>query len=289
VRKDANRAHDCYLNAFHINQHDPRLLYELDQLMKRLGEKPAERLARFETHLDLVEQRDYLAIERVALLNLLGQPQRTLDILNTRRFFPWEGGEGTVSGEYVAAHLMLGQTALDAGNPADALAHFQAAQTYPQTLGEGKYGAGTDAPALYWEGLAHEALGNLAAAQACYQQVTQMGAGPSEAGYYTALALRKLGQIDAATSKLYELLTFAQQRMLAEGKFAYFGTSVANVLLFDEDLQKLNRIYGGYLAGLAQLGLGNMSEATQAFEGVLVLDPNHLGAQEQLSQLTARA
>jgi tetratricopeptide (TPR) repeat protein len=289
IRKDAISARECYQKAFQANPHDPRLLYELDQLMKRLGEPPAERLARLEAHAGMVQRRDYLAIERVTLLNQLGQPQKALETLTTRRFFPWEGGEGTVSGEYVTAHLMLGRAALEAGAPADALAHFKAAQTFPETLGEGKYGAGTDAAALYWEALAHEALGKQADAQTCYRQVAQVEVGPSPAAYYKALAQRKLGQPDAATGTLNELLAFAQQHMQAEGKFAYFGTSIANVLLFEEDLQKLNRINGGYLLGLAYLGLGQTSAATQAFEAVLALDPNQREAREQLQHLSQNA
>jgi tetratricopeptide (TPR) repeat protein len=289
IRKDGISARECYLKAFQLNPHDPRLLYELDQLMKRLGAKPAERLARLEAHPGLLAQRDYLAIEHVAVLNLLGQSERALETLTTRRFFPWEGGEGTVSGEYVAAHLMLGRTALETGNPTQALAHFQAAQVYPETLGEGKYGAGADAPALYWEGVVHEALGNQPSAQACYRQIAQMEVGTSPASYYKALALRKLGQTQAAEQALNELLAQAKQHMQAEGKFGYFGTSIANVLLFEEDLQKLNHIQGGYLLGLAHLGLGRNDEAAQAFEAVLALDANHLGAHEELKRLAASA
>jgi tetratricopeptide (TPR) repeat protein len=149
VRKDPTGARECYLKAFEANQHDPRLLYELDQLMMKLGEAPIKRLARLEQHLDLVEQRDYLAITRVALYNQLAQPQKALELLHSHRFFPWEGGEGTVSGEYVTAHLMLGRAALGNGQGQAALAHFQAAQQYPENLGEGKCGTAVDTPCKY--------------------------------------------------------------------------------------------------------------------------------------------
>ena len=131
VRHDPERARACYLKAFEANPRDPRLLYELDQLLKRLGVVPAERLAGLEQHLDLVEQRDSLYIERVALYNLMGQPESALNFLLSRRFHPWEGGEGMVSGQYATAHFLMGRTALEAGHAAEALAHFEAAQNYP--------------------------------------------------------------------------------------------------------------------------------------------------------------
>src|SRR5205814_7518508 len=64
---------------------------------------PQARLDRLESHLDLIGQRDDLTVERAALLNLLGRPQEALDLLLARKFHPWEGGEGKVTGQYVAS------------------------------------------------------------------------------------------------------------------------------------------------------------------------------------------
>ena len=92
------------------------VFFELDQLYKRLNHAPAERLARLEQHADLVEQRDDLTIERITLLNLLDRPDEAYALLMGRNFHPWEGGEGKVTGQYVAslvakakAHLRRGR------------------------------------------------------------------------------------------------------------------------------------------------------------------------------------
>ncbi len=82
------------------------------------------RLAELESRRDLVDQRDDLTIELVSLYNFTGQSDRALAILLARRFHPWEGGEGLVSGQYVAAHMLLGVEALGGGNAGDALSHF---------------------------------------------------------------------------------------------------------------------------------------------------------------------
>ena len=42
--------------------------------------------------------------------------QAALEIVTSRRFHPWEGGEGNVLRQFTAAHLALGRRALDAGN-----------------------------------------------------------------------------------------------------------------------------------------------------------------------------
>ena len=65
-----------------------------------------------------------------------------------------------------------------------------------------------------------------------------------------------------------------------------FATSVARFMLFiEEDGRALRRTRFTYLVGLAHLGLGHISRAAHAFKEVLAVDPNHLGAQEELRRL----
>ena len=70
------------------NPADARLLYERDQLWKRLGEAPAMRLREFERRPELVAQRDDASIELCALYNQTGQPEKALAILRARKFQP---------------------------------------------------------------------------------------------------------------------------------------------------------------------------------------------------------
>ncbi|HXO96614.1 MAG TPA: DUF5107 domain-containing protein, partial [Chthoniobacterales bacterium] len=185
VRKDADAALAAYDSAFKANPTDARLLYEADQLRKRTGARASQRLATLENHSDLVSQRDDLTVEFITLLNQTGRAERALEILLARRFNPWEGGEGLVSGQYVWAHILLGRSLLESGHPQEALAHFSAAREYPQNLGEGKH-----------------------------------------------------------------LLT-------RETHLDYFATSLPNLLLFEDDLQKRNRVDCLFLLALSELGLRN--------------------------------
>jgi tetratricopeptide (TPR) repeat protein len=284
VRRDPGQARDCYLRAFKANPHDAKLLSELDQLLKRLGATPSERLARLEEHLDLVAERDDLSVERAALYNLLGQPQKALEIMLSRRFHPWEGGEGRVSDQYVIAHMLLGQSALEAGRAAEALAHFGAAKTFPVNLGEGKWVQTSEAHLDYLAGLARKALGDAQGAKACLQKAAQAQGEFSPLTYYQALALRELGDEARARELLEGLREHASQRLEAASKPG-FATSVPQFLFYEEDPQKPYRVVHTYMLGLAHLGLGQAAEARKAFQEALALDINHVGAQEELRRL----
>ena len=282
VRHDAGKAAAAYQRAFEANPVDARLLYEMDQLSKRVGRSPAERLTALERRLDLVKQRDDLTLELLTLYNLTDQQQRALEILESRRFHPWEGAEGLVSGAYIWTHAVLGRESLEAGRPAEALAHFEAAQRYPENLGEGKHLLTQENHLHYFSGLAQEAPGGREAAQASFRKAAEAPSTYSAMTYYQALALRRLGQCEAATSKLRGLLAFATEQMNKEVSIDYFATSLPNLLLFEEDAQKRNRIDALFLLGLAHEGLGHRREAKEAFAEVLTLDPSHLGARQEL-------
>ena len=285
VRHEATKAVDAYRRAFETNSADPRLLYEMDQLSKRTGASPDARLEKLEKHQYLVEQRDDLTLERATLYNQTGKPEKALQILLARRFHPWEGGEGLVSGQYVWANLMLGLKCLESGEAQEALEYFETAQHYPENLGEGKHLLTPENHLQYFAGLAHETISEPAKARVCFQKAATVDLKRSPMVYYRALALRKLGEEEEAFRALRELLAGATQQLAAEVKIDYFATSLPNFLLFEDDLQKRNQIDCLFLAGLAQSGLNQTEQAEAKFRQVLELDINHLWAQLELGRL----
>ena len=58
----------------------------------------------------------------------------------------------------------------------------------------------------------------------------------------------------------------------------YFAVSLPTFLVFDEDLNKRNRVHCHYMMGLGLFGLHKMQEAQKHFDAVLALDANHQGA-----------
>src|SRR5690606_10250803 len=101
VLQDGDKAIACYEAAFEANPKDSRLLFELDQLHKKLRHSWRDRLEELSRHENLVFDRDDLTIEYCALLNLSGDYQKSAQIISQRRFHPWEGDEGKVLQQYV--------------------------------------------------------------------------------------------------------------------------------------------------------------------------------------------
>jgi tetratricopeptide (TPR) repeat protein len=94
IRREPARATTAYDKAIQANLGDTRLLYERDQLWKRLRRSPARRLLELERHLTLVQHRDGLSVELCALYNQAGRHREALTLVSGRHFQPWEGGEG---------------------------------------------------------------------------------------------------------------------------------------------------------------------------------------------------
>jgi len=277
-----------YEKAFELNVSDGRVFFELDQLYKKINDAPSSRLARLEQYLTLVEQRDDLTVEYITLLNLLGQHDTALGILQTRRFHPWEGGEGKVTSQYVVCLVELAKRALDANQPNQAVEYLQQAQTYPHNLGEGKLYGAQENHIFYYLGYAYEAIGNTAEAKKNFEKASAGLSEPTSAIYYNdqppdmifyqGLAWEKLGQPQQATRIFEKLIAYGEQHFDDEITIDYFAVSLPNFLVFEYDLNEQNRIHCNYMMGLGYLGLKNREKANECFDQVLALDASHLGA-----------
>jgi tetratricopeptide (TPR) repeat protein len=269
-----------------VNPSDARLLYEFDQLRKRTGARPEVRLELLESRRDVVSHRDDLTLELLTLYNQMRRYEDALELLQARRFHPWEGGEGLVSGQYVIAHFMSGVRRLDAGDARGALAHFEAARSYPENLGEGKHLLTDERHIDYYTGESMAALGDAEAARSYWTKAAQGGSSEMFA-YYGALALRALGREAEATVILRDLERLANASMTSTVTIDYFATSLPNFLLFEDDLDARNRVEQLYLRALARIGLGAREEAACDLRAVLKLDPNHVWADDQLRRVEA--
>ena len=285
ICKDAEMARAAYDKALCANPSDARLLFERDQLAKRLGASPRERLRELETRFDLVMQRDDLSVELCALYNQTGQSEKALAIISTRRFQPWEGGEGQALGQHVRTLLALGRAALAKGKEGveEARHHFESALGSPENLAEARHLMANQSDVYYWLGIALDALGETAEARkrwlaaASYTGDFQAMSVRtfSEMTFYSALAQEKLGEVAEAEKLLGELLACAQELQKSEAKIDYFATSLPTMLLFEDDLQHRQETAALFLQAQAHLGLGNRAEAARLLSAVLERDPNH--------------
>ena len=279
---DATNALECYRKALRCAPSDARVLYEWDQLKKRVGVSPAEREIALDEHLDLVSLRDDMTIEYVTLLNLRGESSKALEVLSSRKFNPWEGGEGLVSGQYAHAHLVLGREALSAGDSAAALTHFEAARHYPENLGEGKHLLTLERDIDYFSGLASHAAADQSSAEKYFSQAAAPIGGISMHSCYQAMALCQLGREEDAAIVLSNVLQDVQRQEHVEPRIDYFATSLPNMLLFRDDLAKRRDVDCLLLKALAQVACGNTKRATELFRSVLEMDPSQFVASAEL-------
>ncbi len=297
IAKQPAKARVAYDRAVRANPRDARLIYERDQLWKRLGAAPATRLAELERHRDRVAQRDDLTLEFCALLNLTGRPADALALISARKFQPWEGGEGVALGQHVRSHLSLGRAALASGDAAVARARFEAALGAPENLGEAKHLLANQSDIQFWLGCALDDLGERAAARERWSAAAtfrgdfqEMSVRTfSEMTYFSARALEKIGRRAAAKKLLRGLLAHARQLARTPAKIDYFATSLPTMLLFDDDLDRRQKITALFLEVQAQLGLGERAAARRLLAHVRRLDPAHTMAADLVGELSAKA
>jgi len=292
ISRNAARARAAYERAFRTDPTSARVLYERDQLWKRLGDKPEKRLRELDKHLDLAGQRDDLSVELCALYNQTGQSAKALQIVGARNFQPWEGGEGGPLGQHVRSHLALGRDALARGENARARVHFAAALEAPPNLGEARHLLANQSDIHYWLGLALHELGDAPGARKHWQTATafkgdfqEMSVRTfSELTYYSALACQRLGRHAKARKQLRELLAYARKLEKAESKIDYFATSLPTMLLFDDDLGIRQRTTAHFLRAQVCLGLGDRPRALALLATILRRDPNHSRAADALKE-----
>ena len=287
---EARRAFDLAMAA---DSSDARVLYERDQLWKRTGESPERRLAELEKFGGLVRTRDDLSVELAGLYNQTGQYEKAFCVIESRRFQPWEGGEGLVIGQYVRTLLALGRRVLADGDAAGAIRQFSRTLVIPENLGEARHPLANQSDIYYWLGVAYRAAGDLVSSRHWWSKAAtdpgdfqQMTVKPlSEMTYYNALALDRLGKSEEADKLLHELLAYAKQMMRQKVRIDYFATSLPAMLLFNDDLQKRNTIIATFLEAQARLGLRQIRRARRLLNQVLALDRNHDMAADLLAEL----
>ncbi len=281
--------------AFALDSSDARVFMELDQLYKKLNRSLEFRLENLEKYPELVEERDDLYLERLTLLNLKGEEEKALELLMSRKFHPWEGGEGKVTGQYLYSHTELAKKAIAASNYQKAIKHLDATASYPHNLGEGKLYGALENDIQYWRGIAYAGLGDIEKAKTEWQKAAAGSMKPAISMYYNdqhldkifyqGLALQKLEKQKEAKQKFTELLEFGKEQLTIPFKMDYFAVSLPDLLIFEEDMQKRHETECRYLIGLGCLGLGEKENAKTEFEIVLQTNLFHQGARVHLGMI----
>ncbi len=286
-RHDYGRALECMEKAFALNTEDARILMELDQLYKRLGYDHARRLENLGRYRSLVESRDDLVLEEATLLNQCGRYDEAKAKIDSRKFHPWEGGEGKVSGQYQLCRLELAKLSLGKGENDRAIELLEECLVYPHNLGEGKLYGAQENDFYYFLGCAYSAKGLADKAREAWEKATEGPQEPVAAMYYNdakpdkifyqGLALRRLGRDAEANGRFYRLLNFGKQHLFDDVRMDYFAVSLPDLQIWDGDLNVSNRIHCKYMLALGYCGLGDYLHSERYLREASEMDRNHLG------------
>lgn len=274
--------------AFALDDTDARVLMELDQLFKKLNYPFEERLAFLEQYPDLVLSRDDLYLERITLNNSLGKYMEAKKLLAERKFHPWEGGEGKVTGQFLFCHIALAKQALQIKDHEQALSYLNDTNSYPHNLGEGKLYGVLENEIHYYKGLAYEGLGDSKMAIAHFEKATKGLSEPAQVFFYNdqkpdtiyfqGLALLQLNRKEEACNCFNKLVQYGNAHLNDDIKLDYFAVSLPDFQIFDDDLNKRNKVHCWYLIALGYTGLGEDEKAGKYFKHIMELDSSHISA-----------
>jgi tetratricopeptide (TPR) repeat protein len=280
VQGDVKKAIEAYDKAIALNNQDPRLFAESDVLKARAGVSANERLAVLQKNMSTLQKRDDALTRLLELYNQTGRYDEALAILTKRHFHVWEGG-GNIHDVFVDANLLRGISELEKKQYKKALEDFQRANTWPDNLEVGEPNdGGRIAQINYYTALAYEGLKNEEAAKQAFAESQQVGGGRrsnlSELGFYKAMALKKLGQLEESKSILEKIESDASAQLKSTEGLDYFSK-------FGSASSKEARMADSYyLMGLAGYGLGDKTKAKEYFSKALELNQNHTWAKMML-------
>jgi tetratricopeptide (TPR) repeat protein len=276
--------------AFALDPTDARILMELNQLYKKVKKDIAFRFSLLEKYPELVEERDDLYLERIALYILKKDYATAYELIMRRKFHPWEGGEGKVSGAYIDSLTGMARQAIGKGCYKEAIGYLEKAGLYPENLGEGKLQGAQENQINFWLGCAYDAIGELDEARSAWVEGSTGLSEPTAVWYYNdqqpdtiyyqGLSLLKLGDEQGALSRFNKLIDYGEQHYFDEIRIDYFAVSLPDLQIWEEDLDRRNRIHCNYLMALGHQGKGNVEKAAAYFRKVLEQDPSHKGAVE---------
>lgn len=290
--RDAARQH--YASALAVAPGDPRLVYERDQLAKRSGTTPEERLVVLTGERSAVDARDDLTVELAQLHTATGAPQLALELLLARRFQPWEGGEGQVLSAWDEAHVALARRALADDDGQRALEHVGAALEPVASLGEARHPLANTAQLNLMLGDALAATGDQDAARVAWSHAARstgdfQSMAPvafSELTYYAALASRRLGDDVRAHALVDGLAAHAVTLRTTPATVDYFATSLPTMLLFQDDLQAAQTTTATLLEAQVAVLRGDVGAAAAGLDDVLAREPSRLRALDLRRELS---
>ncbi|MBC7328149.1 tetratricopeptide repeat protein [bacterium] len=147
VLGDYEKAKEYYEKALELEK-NWRLYLEYDRLLSE-GKETEKRLSLLLSAPEGVREKFQIAARLAEVYLELGEYDKTIDILMSHTFRPWEG-EVRMRQIYYRAYLERGKKLYDKGDYEGALESFQKALEYPRNIGVGKPYNARDEEAKEW-------------------------------------------------------------------------------------------------------------------------------------------
>ncbi|HEY3591787.1 MAG TPA: DUF5107 domain-containing protein [Buttiauxella sp.] len=284
-KNDAQLAEHYLQRAVELEPDNARFLFELDFLQKLNARSTVQRLAHLAARRDVVLKRDDLTAELLSLWNIHGDTEAAAQVLAQRKFHPWEGGEGKVTGQYL---INLQRRALDCiadkqfGKAEELL---QQALNYPENLGEGRLVGQSDNDIWYLLGWCAQHQQQPERARQYFERALE-GGSTIEAGryyndqpvdylFYQAMALARTGEKAQAQQQFRRFITWADEHFNDLSEPDFFAVSLPDLVALDANRQSAHQQHCLFVAAIGHLGLGEYPEFEAALNALLTQNPAH--------------
>lgn len=261
--------------ALSLSPDNARIVYELLQLYKNLRLTVKERLAFLEAHFELVRQRDDCFLDMIILYTQDGQYERARELLLSKRFNIYEGGEGKLTRHHGWQYTLMARRAHLAGRLDEAEKWFHTALVYPENYGEGRHYSAQEANIYYYMGLLYEQLGDLDKAKAAWNAAAHQPGQITEITYFAALSEEKLGNTGRAREMYAQMVAAGEAKLAAAHRYGYFGVGMPAPLPFELDVEPINRAEGNLIIALGKKGLGDEAGSLSATSALTAIDPHN--------------
>jgi tetratricopeptide (TPR) repeat protein len=275
-QQDVPKAIAAYEKAVSLKKDEPVYYAELDPLYELNNSPIATRARLFEGANDIVKQRDDAFVREIKVLNLSGQPEKSVEYL-TNSVFHFREGSSRVSDMKVDAHLLLGMKYLSEKKNELALAEFL------KTTGSKADNENADArdPQInYFIGLAYEALGKKSDAKSYFtKSAAQNIKDDGIISYYQGMSQQKLGNKEKANTIFKALIEEGNQQLSKNSEvdfFAKFG---------EKEAENVRQSNANLLIGLGNKGLGDGAKATESLQKAVERSASNLWATVELKNL----
>lgn len=278
---DYPNAISFYEKAIQLNDKEAIYYAELDKLYELNNSAIDKRLALFDGKNEVVKNRDDAFVRQTMVLTLAGQPEKSIEYLEGKKF-SYREGNSRVREMIIDAQISLGIKYFKAKDYQLALDHFLLAQIPDEEAGSARSG-NRDIQTNYYIGNAYKALGNNEKAIEYYKLTTAVESSERSGimDYYKGLSFIELKDQEKANEIFESLVESGEKRLNPDEKeqsdfFAIFGEREA------DDTRK-SEAYT--LRGLGYKGLGKITQAKEDLQKAIELSVSNLWATSELKGL----